>query len=134
MYPKTHIDVEVSSGEDDVPRLSASTGRKKVPNGDDVGDGGVSSAEPKAPNPISSDTLKQPHPSTADQAYTDVPPSSRRGHKRPAATRQDKSNLRDDKVMTHIELPPYRSPRSLLDFIAIEIIFGCIFEAFQHIS
>jgi hypothetical protein len=58
MYPKTHIDVEVSSGEDDVPRLSASTGRKKVPDGDDVGDGGVSSAEPIAHNPICSGASK----------------------------------------------------------------------------
>jgi hypothetical protein len=36
--------------------------------------------------------------------------------------------------MTHIELPPYRGPYSLLDLITVEIIFGCIFEAFQHTS
>jgi hypothetical protein len=36
--------------------------------------------------------------------------------------------------MTHIELPPYRGPRSSLDLIAIEIILGRLFEAFRHTS
>jgi hypothetical protein len=36
--------------------------------------------------------------------------------------------------MAHIELPPYHGPRSLLDLVAIEIVFGCLFEAFQHTS
>jgi hypothetical protein len=35
--------------------------------------------------------------------------------------------------MTQVELPPHRGPRSPLDSIAIEIIFGCIFEAFPRI-
>jgi hypothetical protein len=33
-------------------------------------------------------------------------------------------------VMTQIELPPYRGPKSPLDLVAIEIIFGRLFEAF----
>jgi hypothetical protein len=36
--------------------------------------------------------------------------------------------------MTQIELPPYRGPRSPLDLVAIEFIFGHIFKAFQQIS
>jgi hypothetical protein len=36
--------------------------------------------------------------------------------------------------MTQIKLPPYRMPRSLLDLVAIEIIFGCHFEVFQCVS
>jgi hypothetical protein len=39
MYPKACIDVEVSSGENDVPRLDASASKKGVPDGNDVGDG-----------------------------------------------------------------------------------------------
>jgi hypothetical protein len=39
-----------------------------------------------------------------------------------------------DQVMTQIELPPYRGPRSPMDLIAIEIIFGCLFESFLRIS
>jgi hypothetical protein len=37
-------------------------------------------------------------------------------------------------VMTQIELPPYRVPQSPLDLVAIEIIFGLLFEAFRRIS
>jgi hypothetical protein len=36
--------------------------------------------------------------------------------------------------MSHVELPPYHGPRSPLDLVAIDIIFGRIFEAFQQIS
>jgi hypothetical protein len=36
--------------------------------------------------------------------------------------------------MTHIELPPYCEPQSPLNLVAIEIIFGHLFEAFQHTS
>jgi hypothetical protein len=36
--------------------------------------------------------------------------------------------------MTQIELSPYRGPCSPLDLIDAEIIFGHLFEAFQHIS
>jgi hypothetical protein len=35
-----------------------------------------------------------------------------------------------DQVMTQIELPPYHGPRSPLDLVAVEIIFGHLFEAF----
>jgi hypothetical protein len=36
--------------------------------------------------------------------------------------------------MIQIELPPYCRPQSPLDLVAIEIIFGHIFEAFGHAS
>jgi hypothetical protein len=39
-----------------------------------------------------------------------------------------------DQVMTQIELPLYHGSRSPLDLVAVEIIFGCFFEAFQHAS
>jgi hypothetical protein len=32
--------------------------------------------------------------------------------------------------MTQVELPPYHGPCILLDVVAIEIVFGRIFEAF----
>jgi hypothetical protein len=58
--------VEVSNGEDDVLRHDASASKREASDADDAGDGGVSSAEPKAPNPISSSMLKQSNPSTGD--------------------------------------------------------------------
>jgi hypothetical protein len=36
--------------------------------------------------------------------------------------------------MTQIELPLYHGPRSPLNLVAIEIIFGRLFEAFRHVS
>jgi hypothetical protein len=35
-----------------------------------------------------------------------------------------------DQVTTHIKLPLYCGPQSPLDLVAIEIDFGCLFEAF----
>jgi hypothetical protein len=32
--------------------------------------------------------------------------------------------------MTQVKLPPYHGPCIPLDVVAIEIVFGCIFEAF----
>jgi hypothetical protein len=37
-------------------------------------------------------------------------------------------------VISQVELPLYRRPRSPLDLVAIEIIFGRMFEAFRQIS
>jgi hypothetical protein len=65
LYPKIHIDVEVSSGEDNVSKTDALTYKRKAPDGDDVEDGGASSAKPIAPNSIRFDELKQTHPSVA---------------------------------------------------------------------
>jgi hypothetical protein len=39
LYPNVHIDVEVSSGEDNVPKTDASVDKRKVPDGDDAEDG-----------------------------------------------------------------------------------------------
>jgi hypothetical protein len=108
--------------------------QKKTSAGDDAGDGGVSSVEPIAPNPINSSMLKQSDPSTDGQVSTDVPPSGGHGHKRPPTTRRNNPILQVDQVMTQVEFPPYCGPHNPLDLVAIEIIFGHIFEAFRHIS
>jgi hypothetical protein len=39
-----------------------------------------------------------------------------------------------DQVMTQIELPPYRGPRSPLNLVIVDIIFGHLFEAFRRLS
>jgi hypothetical protein len=66
--------VEVSNGEDDVTKKST---------GDDVGDGGASSAELIAPNPIRSNVSGQTDPSVADRAASTNPPIGRCRHKCP---------------------------------------------------
>jgi hypothetical protein len=127
LYPKACMDVEVSSNEDaELGPKSDAPVEKKASAGDDAGDGGLSSAEPNVPNPISSAAIQVP---------IIVPPTSGRGRKRPTpATRRNKPLRQADQVITHIELPPYCGPHSPLDLVNIEIIFGRIFEAFRHIS
>jgi hypothetical protein len=107
-YPKALIDVEVSSGEDDVSRPTASANKLKKSAVDDAKDGGVSSAEPIAPNPISSGTPGQSDPSIAAWVVAPVLPSGKHGQKCPLpATRRNKPL---DQVMTQIKLPPYHGP------------------------
>jgi hypothetical protein len=118
--------VEVSSGEDNVTKKSA---------GDDARDGGASSAEPTTPKSIRSNAPGQTDPSVANRAATTDPPVGGRRHKRPPSIPKWKQALPSiDQVMIQIELPPYCGPRSPLDLVAIEIIFGCLFELFQRIS
>jgi hypothetical protein len=94
----------------------------------------VSSAESIAPNPISSSVSNQSNHSITCGVSTNVPPCGGRGCNRPPpATRWNKPILLVDQVMTQIALPPYHGTHSPLDLVAIEIFFGCIFEAFRHI-
>jgi hypothetical protein len=131
LYPKIHIDVQVSSGEDDVPKTDASADKRKAPDGNDAGDGGASSAESTASNLIWFDASEQAHPSVANQAASIIPPASRRGCKRPASTiRWNQPLPSADQVMSQIKLPRYRGPCSPLDLVVVEIIFVRLFEAF----
>jgi hypothetical protein len=50
--------MEVSSGKDDVLKPDAPATEQKKSIGDDAEDGGVSSTEPIAPDPISSNTIE----------------------------------------------------------------------------
>jgi hypothetical protein len=131
LYPKVHIDMEVSSGEDNVPKTDASADKTKAPDGNDAKDGGASSAEPIAPNLIRSNAPKQANSSIADQVASIVPPISGCGRKRPAtAIRQNQPLPLADHVMSQIELSLYHEPCSPLDLVVIDIIFGRQFKAF----
>jgi hypothetical protein len=134
-YPGASIDVEVSSGDDDVPALDASATKQKKLAGDDVTDGGASSAEPIASNPISSNTSGQTNSSVADRTASTNPLVGGRMHKRPPSVPKRKQAVSSvDQVIIQIELPPYRGPHSSLDLIIIEIIFEHLFEVFRRIS
>jgi hypothetical protein len=69
--------VEVFSSEEDVLKPNALADKKKV--GDDTEDGGASSVELIAPNPIRSDMSRQVDSSVVDQATVLVAPTSRHG-------------------------------------------------------
>jgi hypothetical protein len=91
--------------------------------------------EPITPNLISSNVPVPTEPSVPDQAAFGAPSAG--GHKRkcpPTIPKCKSPKTSADQVMTQIELPLYREPKSPLDLVAIEIIFRCLFEAFQRTS
>jgi hypothetical protein len=118
--------VGVSSGEDDMMKTDASIDKKKSAS-DDAEDGGASSAKLIAPNLISSDVLEQFDPCAATQVAAPFLPTGKHGRKCPLPA--PKRNRPLDQVMTQIEISLYHGPCSPLDLVAIEIIFGCIFES-----
>jgi hypothetical protein len=76
--------------------------------------------------------MKMSRPSTADQTTTTAPSSGGQKKKRVAlGTKCKPDKALADQVIT--ELPPYHGPRSPLDLVAIEHIFGRLFEAFRYV-
>jgi hypothetical protein len=76
---------------------------------------------------------RETRPSAADQAIPTTPSGG--GKKKKCVvlgTKRKHNRATDDQVI--IELPPYRGPRSPLDIVVVEHLFGCLFEAFQQIS
>jgi hypothetical protein len=101
--------------------------------GDDARGNGAPSAETLAPNPIGSSSAGEIHPSSVDQVIPIAPSSGDQKKKCVVFGTKCKHNkVVNDQVI--IELPPYRGPRNPLDIVAVEHLFGCLFEAFQHIS
>jgi hypothetical protein len=80
---------------------------------------------------IGSNAPVQTDPSAVDRAAPGAPFAGGPKQKRPPTIpkrRQAKTSI--VQVMTQIELPSYHGPKSPLDLVAIEIIFGRLFEAF----
>jgi hypothetical protein len=131
-YPEACVDVNLSSDDDaePEPKPDASTVLKGSADDDDGYDG-VTSAKPIAPGPISSTVPEQSDPSITDRVPAIALSTGKRGCKRPpSVTKRSKPITLVDQVMSQVELPPYHGPRCPLDLVAIEIIFGRIFEAF----
>jgi hypothetical protein len=111
LYPDRHTDVEVSSGDDDASMIDALAAKPRAPASDEVDGEGISSAEPIAPDPISSNMPAQADPSIADRVISSAP--SARGQKRkcpPPIPKRKPTKSLTDQVMIQIELPPYRGP------------------------
>jgi hypothetical protein len=130
------MDVVLPSDDDDAahqPEPDAPVNRK-ILGTDDAGDVGVTSAEAIIPSQIGASAPSNPRSSIVDLVSV-VPPTRGRGRKRPPITVKRFNHVpRDDQVMFQVELPPFPGPHSLLDLVAIEIVFGCIFEAFHQMS
>jgi hypothetical protein len=103
------------------------------PADDDAGGQGVPSNESIAPNPIGSGMTEQIHFSATDQTTTVAPTgNSQQNKKHIVLASKRKQPAPSDQVI--IELPLYRGPQSPLDLVAVEFIFGCLFEAFRYTS
>jgi hypothetical protein len=73
-------------------------------------------------------------PSTISQIAAAPSGSKQKKKHVPLSSKRKLATPSPNPVMTHIELPPYFESRSPLNLVAIEIIFGRLFEAFQHTS
>jgi hypothetical protein len=125
----------VLSGDGDETKIDASAANLQALDGDDAEGERASSVEPIAPGLISSNALVQTDPSAADWAAPGA--SSASGHKRkrlPTVPKHKQAKTSADQVMTPLELPLHRGPKSPLDLVAIEIVFGRLFEAIQCTS
>jgi hypothetical protein len=70
-----------------------------------------------------------------DQIKATAPSAGGQKRKRPLpALKRKQSKPLADQVMTQIKLSSYRGPQSPLDLVVVEIIFGCLSEAFRHAS
>jgi hypothetical protein len=120
LYPDREIDVALSDEDNVVPNEPAE---------DDAGGNGAPLVETLVPIPIGSSSAGETHPSVVDRAASTAPSSGSQKKKHVmlgTKCKQDKATI--DQVI--IELPPYRGPRSPLDIVVVEHIFGCLFEAF----
>jgi hypothetical protein len=110
----------VLSGDDDASKIDASTANLKAPDGDDAEGEGESLVEPIAPGLISSNTPVQTDPSSTDRAALSAPFAGGNKQKHPPTIpKRKQTKTSANQVMTQIELPPYRGPRSPLDLVAI---------------
>jgi hypothetical protein len=98
--------------------------------GDDARGNGAPSAETLAPNPIGSSSTRETRPLAVDQAIPTAPSGSGQKKKKciVLVSKRKHDKAADDQVI--IKLPLYRGPRSPLVIVAIEHIFGRLFEAF----
>jgi hypothetical protein len=100
------------------------------PADDDARGQGAPSAEPTASNLIGSGMVERVHASGADQFTTAAPLGS--SQPRLVLVPKRKQLVPSDQVTT--ELLPHHVPRSPLGLVAVKLIFGCLFEAFQRPS
>jgi hypothetical protein len=100
------------------------------PAGDDAGGQGAPSAEPTASNLIGFSMAERVCPSGADQFTTADPlGSGQPKRKRLVLISKCKQPAPSNQVAT--ELLPHHVRQSPLGLVAVKLIFGCLFEAFQ---
>jgi hypothetical protein len=113
--------------------LSDSTGGdQKQTAGDDVEGPGIPLIEPTTSNPIGSNMAAPVRPPVADQPVFAAPLSGGQKRKHITLASKRKTTTSSDQVIT--ELPSYHGSRNRLNLVSVNLAFGRLFEAFQHIS
>jgi hypothetical protein len=123
LYPPHQVDTELpdSTGED--PKQTA---------GDDDEGHGIPLIEPINSNPIGSNMAVPVHPPAADQHVSAAPLSDGQKRKHIRLVSKRKTTTSSDQVIT--EPPSYHGSHNRLNLVSVNLIFGRLFEAFQHIS
>jgi hypothetical protein len=123
LYPPHQVDADLSdsTGED-----------QKQTAGDDVEGHGIPLIELITSNPIGSNMAVPICPPVADQPASAAPLSGGQKRKRIRLASKCKTTASSDQVIT--ELPSYHGSRNQLNLVSVNLAFGRLFEAFQHIS
>jgi hypothetical protein len=114
--------VELSNGDNN--------NEQNKPIGNEAEGKEAPSTEPIAPNPTESCVVGDTRHSAVGQIATACSGSKYKKKNVLLASKHKQPTPLVDQVMTHIELPPYHGTQSPLSLVAIEIIFGRLFEAF----
>jgi hypothetical protein len=124
LYPARPVNAELSDSNHD---------GQDNPMGDDDGGQGAHLVEPTIPNLIGSGMAEEVCPSAADQLITAAPLGSGQPKKKHLVLiSKRKQPAPSDQVTT--ELFPHHVPRSHLDLVAVNLLFGHLFEAFQCLT
>jgi hypothetical protein len=123
LYPPHQVDADLSNNTNEDWRQTA---------GDDVEGPGIPSIEPITSKPIRSSMAAPVCPPAADQPVFAAPPSGGQKWKRIRLASKRKITTSFDQVMTELHFCHLSCNRSNL--VSVNLVFGRLFEAFQHIS
>jgi hypothetical protein len=123
LYPPHQVNADLFdiTGED-----------RKQTAGDDVEGPGIPLIEPITSNPIGSNMAAPVRPPAADLPVSAAPLSGGQKQKRIMLASKCKTTTSSDQVIT--KLPFYHGSHNQLNLVSVNLAFGRLFEAFQHIS
>jgi hypothetical protein len=123
LYPSHQVDADLSdsTGED-----------RKQTTGDDVEGHGIPLIEPITSNPIGYNMAAPICPPAANQPVCTALLSGGQKRKCIRLASKRKTTASSDLVIT--ELPSYHGSHNQVNLVSVNLAFGRLFEAFQHIS
>jgi hypothetical protein len=123
LYPPHQVDADLSDSTSEDQNQTA---------GNDVEGPGILLIEPITSNPIGSNMAAPVCPPVVDRPVSAAPSSGGQKRKRIRLASKRKITTSSDQVIT--ELPSYYWSRNRSNLVSVNLVFGRLFEAFQHIS